>query len=333
MSAEAPERSDRLEVVDGRPAGDPYAHDERSEEKPSGLRGLLTRLRTPRPAGTRSTRTVVVLAVVTIVSLLSLWLLLYAFVLSGLQESRSQTVLYAQLREGLSGATTPFGGAITPGTPLMTMDAPELGLHHAVVVEGTSSAQLTLGPGHLASTVLPGQDGTSVVFGRSVTFGAPFADLVLAKPGDSIVVTTGQGTFHYTVSQLRRPGDPLPAPPTAGTSRLTLVTSSGTGWRAGWAPQQTVYVDAAMSSSDKVQPTPSGRAAAVADSARAMKGDASALLPLVFLLQLLFVVAVAAVWARVRWGLWQTWVIAVPLVLACLWGVTAAATQLTPNLI
>jgi sortase A len=42
------------------------------------------------------------------------------------------------------------------------------------VVEGTASSDLLDGPGHLRSTVLPGQVGTSVVMGRAKTYGAPF---------------------------------------------------------------------------------------------------------------------------------------------------------------
>lgn len=328
MSARAPEREDQLAVVD-----DGEQAPQLGEPKPGRATVLLTRLRTPRPAGSRTTGRLAALTVTTIVSLLALWLLLFAFVLSGLQESRSQRVLYAQLREGLSGATTPFGGQTQPGTPLMTVNAPQLGLNNTVVVEGTVASVLDLGPGHLANTPMPGQAGTSVLFGRSVTFGAPFGKVGTAKAGTQIVITTGQGTFHYIVDRVRRPGDPLPAAPSAGTSRVTFVTSAGTGWRAGWAPQETLYLDATMSTSDKIQPTPPGRPTVVPDAARPMQGDPAALLPLVFWLQGFIIIAVAVVWTRSRWSLWQTWLVAVPLFLACLWGSTAVASQLLPNLI
>jgi sortase A len=270
-------------------------------------------------------------------SLLGLWLLFYALVLSSVQQGRSQAVLYAELRQGLAEATTPFGGPIEPGTAVMLVDAPTAGLHSVVVVEGTTSGDLEDGPGHLASTVFPGQAGTSVLFGRSVTYGAPFATIGHLRAGDHIVVTTGQGQFTYAVDRVRHPGDPLPQPLAANTSRLTLVSTTGSGWRTGWAPQQTVYVDATMQPgtdpTTKIQPAPSGRPTSVPDAARPMQGDLNALLPLVLWLQFLIIVAVFAAWGRARWGTWQTWLIAVPLVLAGLWGATQAGFQLLPNLV
>ena len=53
------------------------------------------------------------------------------------------------------------------------LDIPAIGIANMVVVEGTSPENLTLGPGHLRDTPLPGQAGISVVFGRRATFGAP----------------------------------------------------------------------------------------------------------------------------------------------------------------
>jgi sortase A len=265
-------------------------------------------------------------------SLLAVWVLLFAFVLSGLQESRSQATYYATLREGLAGETAPLGGAIEAGSPVFLVDAPTGGLHKVVVVEGTTSANLTSGPGHLSDSVLPGQPGVSVVFGRSVTFGAPFRGLTGMHPGDRITVTTGQGTFTYTVDRIRRPGDPLPPPLTSTGSRLTLVTSEGAGWRNGCAPTGTVFVDATMQGGTP-QPVPAGRPAAVPVSAEPMQGDTSSLVVLVLWLQLVILVCAFAGWGRSRWGTWQTWLIATPILLAALWGATQSAAILLPNLI
>jgi sortase A len=265
------------------------------------------------------------------VSLLAVWVLLFAFVLSGLQESRSQATYYATLREGLAGETAPIGAPIEQGSPVFLMTAPKGGLDKTVVVEGTSSSNLTAGPGHLASTVLPGQPGVSVVFGRSVTFGAPFKDITRMKPGDTITVTTGQGTFSYTVDRVRHPGDPLPPPLTQGASRLTLVTAAGAGWRTGWAPSGSVFVDATMHG--QTQPVPPGRPAGVPESQDPMQGDTSSLVVLVLWLQLVILVGAFAGWGRSRWGTWQTWLIAAPVMLAALWGATQSAFVLLPNLI
>jgi sortase A len=263
---------------------------------------------------------------------LSVWFVLYAFVLSALQESRAQTLLYDDLRENLSKATAPLGGQIALGTPLALLDAPAAGIDNVVVVEGSSSAELTEGPGHRSDTVLPGQPGVSVILGRSVMFGAPFRSIDHLKPGDPIIVTTGQGTFTYSVMDVRRPGDPLPAALPTGGSRIVLVSSSGAGWRNGWAPQQTVYVDASLTKG-KVQEVPPGRPAVAPGAQQPMAGSTALLVLLVFWLQALLLVAVGVAWTRTRWGLWQTWLVAVPIVLACLWGVTQTAVVLLPNLL
>ncbi len=266
------------------------------------------------------------------VGLLAVWVLLYAFVLSGVLELRNQTVLYAQLRQELAEATAPLGDHITPGAPVFIVNAPAAGMRNVVVVEGTTSAELTAGPGHRADTVLPGQAGVCVVMGRSVTFGAPFARIERFRAGDTVTVVTGQGEFTYAVDRVRHPGDPLPPALTAGQSRLVLVSSAGSGWRNGWAPQQTVYVDASLVKGG-IQPAPGGRPAAVPVSAQAMQADTDDLVVLVLWLQLMIAVAAFTVWGRVRWGRLQIWLISVPLMAACLWGASRVALELLPNLI
>ena len=58
------------------------------------------------------------------------------------------------------------------GEPVALLSIPRLGISQ-VVVEGTASGDTLAGPGHLRDTVLPGQVGTSVVYGRAATYGAP----------------------------------------------------------------------------------------------------------------------------------------------------------------
>ena len=264
--------------------------------------------------------------------LLAVWVLLYAFVLSGVLELRDQTVLYAQLRQELSEATAPLGGGIQAGSPVFLINAPSAAMRNVVVVEGTTSGDLTSGPGHRSDSVLPGQAGVSVLMGRSVTFGGPFARIDQMQPGDQITVVTGQGEFTYSVDRVRHPGDPLPAPLSAGQSRLVLVSSSGSGWRTGWAPQQTVYVDSSLVKGG-IQPAPGGGPTGLTPAEQAMQGDTSDLVVLVLWLQLMIAVAVLTVWGRFRWGRLQIWLISVPLMAACLWGATRIAFELLPNLI
>jgi sortase A len=110
------------------------------------------------------------------VSLLALLVLGFAgflYFLSGVQEARQQTTMYATLRGQLGQATAPLNSP-KPGTPMAILSIPAIGLYNEVVVQGTSPENLELGPGHLRDTPLPGETGVSVLYGRRATFGAPF---------------------------------------------------------------------------------------------------------------------------------------------------------------
>lgn len=284
-----------------------------------------------RPRRPRSAARVITSWVLVTISLLSAWSVAYALGLSSIQENRSQTQLYASFRESLADPQSEPTGAITPGSPVALLQSSRAGLGDLVVVEGTSSGDLQAGPGHLRDTVLPGQPGVSVVMGRSATFGAPFQHVTALRPGDLLTLTTAQGSFRYRVDRVRRAGDPLPVPLAAGAGRLTLVTSQATGWRSGWAPSGTVYVDATLQGAAVA--IPPGRPASVPGAELPMRGDPSALMPLVLWLQALALVGLGTVWARARWGSWQTWLAGGPLLLAALWGVSTTAIQLLPNLL
>jgi sortase A len=264
-------------------------------------------------------------------SAVAVWTVLYALVFSSLQQHRANSVLYDDLRQNLSAATTPIGGVITPGTPIALLDAPRLGLRNSVVVEGTATGQLRLGPGHRRDTPLPGQPGVSVLYGRSMTYGAPFAHVSDLKTGDALTFTTGQGQFSYRVTGVRGAGDPLPARLPTGGSRVILESSILGGWSQGFAPAKTVYVDAILVG--KTQPAPSGRLASIPKAEREMQGDPSVLISLIFWLQALVIVAVALVWGRERWGGRQTWIVGVPLLVAVAWGTSNTAMGLLPNLV
>lgn len=292
---------------------------------------LPSRLRIPRAPQTRSTASAVTMWVALSLAGLIAWVALYALVVSALEENHHQGVLYSKLREQLAAATAPVGGAITPGSPVALLTMKSAGLRDVVVVEGTASGDLMKGPGHRRDTVLPGQSGASVLYGRATMFGGPFGDIASASPGDTITLTTGQGVATYTVTGVRRAGDPLPQPLREGGGRLTLVTADGSGWRSGWASNRAVYVDADLKGDPF--PAPSGRPTVVPKAETALQGDPSALYTLVFWLPLLGLVAVLVVWIGQVWGRWQTWLVAVPVVLAALWGVSETAVRLLPNLL
>ena len=268
------------------------------------------------------------------VAALCVWLIAFSFVFSGIEEHRAQHTLYAKLRETLASGEhpVPIGttGVIGHGTAVALINAPEVGLHNVVIVEGTTSSDLRKGPGHKRDTPLPGQPGTSEVFGRSTTFGGPFADVPRLQPGDHFTVTTGQGVLEYSVNAIRHSGDPV-TEPAVGTSRLTLVTSQGSGWRSGWAPSRTVYVDAALQGGPK--PATDGRPNYSVANEGVMHSDTSGLLALVLWLEVFVVVIVGAIWASRRWGEVPSWTVGGVSALAVLWVMTDVSSGLLPNLV
>ena len=77
---------------------------------------------------------------------------------------------------------------------------PSIGVS-SVVVAGTDTASLRLGPGHYPGTPLPGARGTVAIAGHRTTYGAPFRKLDKLARGDRIEVRMPYGTFVYAVEQ------------------------------------------------------------------------------------------------------------------------------------
>ncbi|HEX4189563.1 MAG TPA: class E sortase [Marmoricola sp.] len=284
------------------------------------------------PRRTLSDIQVVIARPLLVIALFLVWILVYLIVLSPFQESHAQHRLYSQLRTELALGEAPTGAPIDAGKPVALLSIPRAGVKNQVVVEGTSTRQLQDGPGHLRGSVLPGQHGTSVLLGRALSFAAPFGRLDRLRAGDPIKVTTGQGTFTYTVADARRKGDPVPAAPTdAKDGRLTLVTAVGSGFASRLTPSDTVYVDATLTGK-AVGPGPV--ATVVADE-RPMKAHVSAgtLAFLALSLQLLIAAFIGAAWLRARWSHLGAWIVGTPMIVAALWVVSSLASQLLPNLI
>ena len=98
---------------------------------------------------------------------------------------------------------------VAAGKPLAVLDIPKIRLDNKVVVEGVGREELRKGPGHVPSTVLPGQDGTFGVSGHRTTYGAPFYRLNELAKGDTITVVTREAIYTYTVTRtaIVRPTD------------------------------------------------------------------------------------------------------------------------------
>lgn len=106
---------------------------------------------------------------------------------------------------------------------LLTIDAIDL---ERVVVEGTGTRELALGPGHHRSTPVPGQPGNAVIFGRRTLYGGPFRHLDRLSEGNDIEVVTPHGEMTYEVERVEilGPGD-VDVLGQSFVNRLTLVTA------------------------------------------------------------------------------------------------------------
>lgn len=286
---------------------------------------------TARPTTSWAGAQLVLARTLLVLGFVVVWVLAYLTFLSGFEANHAQSRLYSELRTQLALGLAPVGAPIATGAPVAVVSVPRAGIKNLVVVEGTSGRQLQDAPGHLRGTVLPGQQGTSALLGRSLSYGGPFGKLGKLHVGDPIQVTTGQGSFTYRVTGARRSGDPLPASPPVGEGRLVLVTALGSGPLAKLSPSDTVYLDATLGSKAVA---PGARSAAVADEAPMKASFGVGTLALLALaLQLLALVLVATSWARVRWSPLAAWIVGVPMVVGALWAVSSLATQLLPNLV
>lgn len=259
--------------------------------------------------------------------------LIQMLVLSPIYFFKQQQVLFTDFRYQLANATAPVGQVdqndmlIEAGAPVAVIDIAAINVHY-VVVEGTDSQSLMSGPGHRRDTPLPGQYGTSVIYGRQFTYGSPFGRIGELSLGSKIHITTGQGKSTYSVYDIRYSGDPLPEATTEG-GRLTLVSAAG----IPFAPNTVVRVDAKLMSEPKTTPAQMFSIESLSDAEAPLAGDPSgfALLALQLIFQLVIVVLMAL--SLRFWGPRQTWVVATPLLLALGIGIGIQTSTILPNLL
>jgi LPXTG-site transpeptidase (sortase) family protein len=271
--------------------------------------------------------------VLSLVAIVLLSFLIELTVLGNLQHDRDQTNLAEEFRSELANAVAPVGPLddankpVASGAPVALLEIPKLRVRE-IVGEGTSAGTLMSGPGHRRDTPLPGQVGTSVIAGRRATYGAPFRSIGQLRAGDQITVTTGQGRHVFKVLDVRHAGDPLPPALSRGQGRLTLVTTDG----PALAPTDVLRVDTALVSAAQSRPAQMPSQALPAADAL-LAGDSSVLLDAVGWTLLLVAAAAAIVWVRFRTGLWQAWVIGVPVLVTLGLTVSDEIAALLPNLL
>lgn len=281
-----------------------------------------------------SPRLQVVRAAFMAVLVLSASLLAELLVLSSLQQRAAQQRSYDRFRAELAEGTAPLGSvgadgrAVALGAPVAYLEIPSIGVRQ-VVLEGTTAATLFEGPGHRRDTPLPGQAGTSIVFGRRASFGGPFARIGELEAGSRVHVTTGQGRFDYDVVGRRDEGEPAPPPPGAGEGRLVLATASG----RPFMPDGVVRVDAELAVDGAASASRPLPARDVGPAEQLMASDTGTLWTLALWLQLLCAVTVVAVWAWHRWGRAQAWVALFPPLVLVAHFTSGEAARLLPNLL
>jgi sortase A len=146
-----------------------------------------------------------------------LYFLVYQLVGTNAVTSRGQSDLRNELqREWTATPAAPVRDVkkvvpkrVARGKALAVLDIPKIQLDNKVIVEGVGREELRKGPGHVPSTVLPGQSGTFGVSGHRTTYGAPFYRLDDLAKGDTITVVTKEAVYTYTVTRtaIVRPTD------------------------------------------------------------------------------------------------------------------------------
>lgn len=304
----------------------------------AGTRSSARPVRKSRPAkvapapiqpGGPQEKVAVASSVLTMIAVVSLWFLVQVLFLSGFSAERQQRINYDHFRQELAAATAPTGPVVPVGTPVALLSIPSLGLQQ-VVTEGTASGDLLGGPGHRRDTVIPGQKGVSVVYGRAATYGAPFKRISELQPKDRIVVQSSQGLTVFRVDAVRRAGDKLTPPPTAEQARITLVSAQAHGRLAALQGSEAIFVDA---TAKKGFDFPAGRPLAVPASEKAMANDPGALPMLALVLGLLVALTYAVIQARRFLSTTLVWVMASPVAVALAWFTTDQVMRLLPNLL
>ena len=85
------------------------------------------------------------------------------------------------------------------GDAVARLEIPRLDLD-AVVVNGTSTADLRRGPGRHLDTWMPGEGQLVYVAGHRTTYGAPFSNIDELRPGDTISLELPYAELEYRVT-------------------------------------------------------------------------------------------------------------------------------------
>ena len=136
-------------------------------------------------------------------------------------QSRARFMFNHLRGEFLAHRLSNSGKPAARGSVVAALDSGRIGLS-VMVLEGTDERTLGLGAGHMPGSGVPGKAGNVVITGHRDTFFRPLRSI---RPGDSIELTSPEGTYQYRVSWTRvvAPNDTRSLKPTR-QEVLTLVT-------------------------------------------------------------------------------------------------------------
>lgn len=145
----------------------------------------------------------------------------------GLWEALVSQVMHSQRQQHLAADFGAKRASASDGQAIAVLQIPTIGLNE-VVSELATLRNLRGGPVHLSTSVRPGDLGTSVIFGKSSRYGAPFRRLDALKIGDLVAAQARASTSTtFKVTEIKRHVKTADAVITSDPSRrsLTLVTS------------------------------------------------------------------------------------------------------------
>jgi sortase A len=224
----------------------------------------------------------------------------------------------------------PLAAAPIEGEPIGQIEIPKIGLS-AYVIEGVSDSDLHNGPGHYPGSPLPGQKGNAAIAGHRTTYGAPFASIDELAPGDTIKVTTLQGSFSYAVVQQADGSGHIIVNPNqtevlddVGDNRLTL-----TACHPKYSASERIIVFATLQGEPK--PAPPRRVDAPKPELNGLSGKRAPKLPVVMFALLCAAIWVAAWQVGNRWRKWPAYAIGLPFFLVALFFFFENFSRLLPS--
>ena len=149
---------------------------------------------------------------------------------------RTQKQLEAKWEQQAATVRAPGQPRLAAHDLLTRVSIPKISLD-AIVIEGVSRKQLSVGPGHMKDTAFPGAAGNAVITGHRDTF---FRHIYELQKGDDILVRRNGQLFKYQVTgkKIVKPDDVSVLRQTTDP-QLTLITCYPT-YYIGPAPERLV---------------------------------------------------------------------------------------------